>query len=403
MVVPETEDLDSSADVVFDTAAPVTEEAVGDQPGADDPAAWLFGLDVVHTVAIELDDSAWDDFAADPYGYVEGHVEVDGERVEDVGVRLRGKIGSARSISQKPKFKIDFNAWLSDQRFYGLETLSLNNSVVDCSYLKESVGYAAFAAAGVPAPRTGYAWVTVNGADYGLYTIIETPDDRFLESRWADGSGNLYDGKYVWYGGYSYTLLDFAIGVDALFSLEEGTDVGNADITAISEVLAATRGTADFYEATGAVLDWDAVHRMLIVEQWVGHLDGYAQNTNNYRVYFDPADGRAELVPWDLDYAFLAESTWGMSWASPRGTLAAACYADATCRAAHAAVAADVIADIDAAGLGAFLEQAAALTEADALRDPRRECAVTTVPSERAALTSWVAGQSANVRAFWGI
>ena len=114
------------------------------------------------------------------------------------------------------------------------DELSLNNSVVDCSYLKEPMAWKVFQQAGVPWLRTAWAWVTINGLPFGFYQVIETPNDDWVARHWEDSSGNLYDGKYVWYGGWSYTLLDFGIGVDDQFQLEEGEDNGNADIAAVS-------------------------------------------------------------------------------------------------------------------------------------------------------------------------
>lgn len=386
-----------------DTAPPeVAVESVGDQDTSD-LDGWLFGLDTIRLVDITLNSDSYDSLAADPYTFVVGDVRIDGETVENVGVRLRGKIGSARTIAQKPKFKIDFDEYIEDQRFYGLESLSLNNSVVDCSYLKEPLGYEVFRAAGVPALRTGYAWVTVNGADYGLYVLLETPDDRFLDRVYEDPTGNFYDGKYVWYGGYSYTLLDFGTGVDALYQLEEGMDVANADIAAISTALTAYQGTADFYTQLGALFDWEEFHREWAAEQWIGHLDGYAQNTNNYRVYFDPTDGKADIIPWDLDYAFLPANTWGMAWTSPRGQIAAWCLRDAACVADHKAAVSELVTTLEATDLAGFLAQADALTSEAAAVDPRRECSGHSVASYRAGLQTWIAGQNASMRQFWGI
>lgn len=388
---------------VADTGPTVDVQSVGDQDDAD-LAGHLFGLDRIHTVDVELSEDAWSGLYADPYTYVSGDVTIDGERVPDVGVRLRGKIGSARSIAQKPKMKIEFDAWIDGQTFYGLESLSLNNAgVVDCSYLKEIVGYEVFRRAGVPALRTGYAQVTVNGADYGLYALLETPDRRFLERNWPDGTGNFYDGKYVWYGGYSYTLLDFGIGVDALFQLEEGQDVQNADIAAVSAQVLAAKGTADWYPAMGQVLDWESYHREWAAEQWIGHLDGHAQNTNNYRVYFDPADGRAEIVPWDLDYAFLDEWVWGMSWWSPRAQIPGGCLMDATCTAAQKAAMETLVTTLEAQDLTAYVDQAAALTEAAAYADPRRECSWDSVVAYRDAMRTWVSARNATMRTTWGL
>jgi hypothetical protein len=391
---------------VLDDAEPPPDPVVKEEeaPAFDDSdlAGWLFSMDRIHTIAITLPPESEAALAASPYEWARASVEIDGEAVPDVGVRLRGKIGSYRTLAGKPKFKLSFDAFVDDQLFYGLEHLSLNNSVVDCSYMKEVVGWRLYALAGVPHLRTSYGRVTVNGADYGLYVLVETPDEQWLARHYDDSSGNLYDGKYVWYGGGSYTLLDFGDGVDSLFSLEEGEDVGNADIAAVSSALLTNIGTDAFYPAVGEVLDWERFHRMTAVDQLVGHNDGYSMNTNNYRIYFDPANGKADFLPWDLDYAFLYDYQWGFSWASPKGNVTAMCWADQMgCAPAHQAVVADVVARIEAVDWEAELDAIEALTYADAVTDPRRECAASDIQPTRDYVRTYLQAAPGNVRMFW--
>ncbi len=393
----------SGVDASLDDAAPlepdVDEDTIGDQ---GDPAAWFFALDRIHTIDIEIPPEGIASLAALPYEFTPAAVTVDGDRFESVGVELRGHYGSFRTLDAKPKLRVKLNAYVEDQRWYGLESLSLDNTVVDCSYLKQVVGYAAFAAAGEPASRTSYAEVRVNGADYGLYVVVETPDDRFLARNWKDPEGNLYDGKYrVWADG-SYTLLDFATGVDELFELEEGADVAHADIVAVSTAVTGWAGQGGFADALDPLVDWPAVLRHVAVETWIGHLDGYTLNTNNYRVYFDPDDGRAELVPWDLDYAFLEESSWGMSWSTPRGRLMTGCYADPACVTALQSQVAEVASAIDVANLDAVITAADSLTLAAAQADPRRECDSGSITPSRDTMRAWVSARTARVRALWG-
>ena len=118
-----------------------------------------------------------------------------------IGVRLRGKIGSFRTLSGKPKFKIDFNQYVEDQRFYGLETLSLNNAIVDCSYLKEAiVTGSSRPSASPPAHRLRAG----DGQRRALRPLHPRDPGRPLpRSCYTDPTGN-YDGKYVYYGGGSY-------------------------------------------------------------------------------------------------------------------------------------------------------------------------------------------------------
>lgn len=378
---------------------PTEEDAGGFK--ADD--AWIFSDQTIHSIEITLTSASIAALDADAFTFVTGDFTFDGSTVPGVGVRLRGKIGSFRPLSGKPKFKISFDHFVPNQRFFGLEAMSLNNEVVDCSYLKEPLAYRIFSLAGVPTERTGFAKVTVNGADYGLYVIVETPDDRWLKRNYADPKGNFYDGKYLWFGGFNYTLLDFAIGLDDQFQLEEGQDVAHADITAISNALGAGFGTSEFMPLLDPLINWGQVHRELAAEQWVGHNDGYALNTNNYRVYFDPTDGKAQLIQWDFDYGFLNAADWGMSWQTPKGRLAAGCFQDAKCLADQKAAVQTLINAVDPAALLEWFNQLDALTLDEAQADPRRECPAANIIPERDYLRAWINNQSGQLASFWGL
>ena len=377
----------------------VTEEVVGDHVLDD---AWIFTHDVIHEIDLTLGAAAVDALLIDPDAYVQADFEMDGVALGQVGMRLRGKIGSFRALTGKPKIKIDFNRFVPDQRFYGLESLALNNSIVDCGYLREPIAYSVFSAAGVPASRTGFTVVRVNGQPYGLYIVVEVPDDRFLRRTFAYPEGNLYDGKYVWYGGYSYTLLDFGRGVDHLFALEEGPGAGAGEIAEISGAMLRAWTSADFYGDMASVIDWDATLLMLAAEQYVGQNDGYAMNTNNYRVYFDPEDGKAELLPWDMDYSSLQDYEWGRAWASPTGQLAWRCRNDTNCKAAWKTAAEQVTNAADALDIQGDINTLSTFLSAEALADPRRECSTAYIPSYQNALRSFYAGRSAYMRSFWG-
>ncbi len=393
------EPLPGDTDTAEDTAPP-------DDPEAD--RAWqdaFFVEDVIHEIEITLDDDSYRALRRDGHSYVTAGITVNGDTAENVGVRLRGKIGSYRELYGKPKFKIDMSEYVPGQRFHGLHTMLLNNEVVDCSYLKEPIAYAAFRNLGITASRTSFARVTVNGEAYGLYVVIEAPDGEFLQSRFEgeEADGNLYDGKYVynWNNG-TYTLLDFDSGVDDMFGLEEGTDVDHADIKAVSTA-SHDAPQGEYVAAMDPLLDWQQWQLSWAAEQWVGHLDGYQMNRNNYRVYFRPSDGRMTYVPFDFDYAFLADGGWGVGWTGPIGMLATKCMADRGCRATHVLAVEDMLARVDAAGLHARFDTMRALIEEDITNDPRRECSAGQAWSYQDALAAWIDSREAEVRATWGI
>lgn len=382
---------------------PVSTDSVGDQP-VDDLDDAFFSTEVIHVIAITIPEEGQAALAASPYDKTLGDIEIDGVLLPDVGVRLRGKIGSFRDLNGKPKFAIDLNYTNVEQRYLGIEELSLNNEVVDCSYLKEPIGYRIFRDAGIPAPRTSFARVSVNGGDYGLYVVVETPDDRFLKRNYADPSGNLYDGKYVYYEDHSYTLLDFNTATQDLFQLEEGTDVGLADVYGVVNAIATTGGANAWYDAVNAVVDLHQVETYLAVEQLVGHNDGYALNTNNYRFYFDPSNAdRMTFIPWDFDYGFLHDYEWGFNWHTPNGVLADACFHSTRCAGEHKDAVRDVLQGYDGAALQAWFDELQALIANDVATDPRRECAIESVLSYQDTLRGWLVTEPDNLKSAWSI
>jgi len=379
--------IDTGGDTGDDTGddAVVIEDIAGDG-GSDDEedlSDQLFGLDVVHTAELTLPQAAIDSLYSDPYTYVEAELTFDGQVLDPVAMRIKGRLGSFRSIYGKPALKIDLNHF-SDQELLGLERLNFNNMVQDSSMTHEVIAYALFNAVGVPAPRVGYVWVTINGEDYGLYSHVEVYDDAWLKRTYDDPSGNLYDGDYFLHGSGSYTLIDFDGSSEHYFNLDEGTDVGLADILGITTTLA-TAG-AEPYEALDAVLDMDHFLRMWATEAWLGHYDGYAYNSNNYRVYFDPSDGRARMHPWDPDWAFYSSTPLS----SPSGELASACLLAFSCRAEFVAVMQDVKTAAASSGLQEMLQEATELIGPYVEADPRKESSASSIYSGQSQQMAWL-------------
>ena len=107
----------------------------------------------------------------------------EGDRVyEEVGIHLKGAAGSFRDIdNEKPAFTLNFDKFVDEQKFRGLDKFSLNNSVQDPTYMTEAICSDLFLAAGVPTPRTAHARVSLNGRDLGLYVLKEGFDKAFLK------------------------------------------------------------------------------------------------------------------------------------------------------------------------------------------------------------------------------
>jgi hypothetical protein len=393
-------DDDDTTDPPTDDDDTAHEPVLEHVPGAEgDPSAWLFDLHDVKQVDLVLSSEAIASLWASPYDYVEGRITIDGVSLDPVGIRIKGKLGSYRDLSGKSALKIDFNHAVPGQTFYGLEKLNLNNMVQDQAFARERTGYDLFNAMDVPAPRVGYGWVRLNGEDYGLYSLVEVYDDVFLERHFDEPSGNLYDGDYYLWPDWSYTLIDFTSSVCHLYTLDEGTDVALADVNAVVSAVASTGGTDQFTPVVGQLVDLEHFVRFWATDVWIGQYDGYVHYTNNYRVYFDPADGLARVMPWDPDWAFYPHTPV----TSPLGTLAVGCKADPACHAHFIEALGSVQAAVEAAQLGPQLEQITDLILPYVDDDPRKEISLETALASQEDLRNWIHTRSAQLAATSGL
>ncbi len=109
----------------------------------------------------------------------------------NVGVRLKGN-SSYNHPGNKKSFKIDFNEFVPGQNYNGLKKLNFSNGFKDPSCLREKVFFGVAKEAGILAPRSNFANVTMNGTPWGFYTVVEQIDDQFLDWAILDDAGNLF-------------------------------------------------------------------------------------------------------------------------------------------------------------------------------------------------------------------
>jgi hypothetical protein len=263
----------------------------------------VFSLDAVHAVALRIDpDRVWI-LDADRSIRVPCEVTIDGTTYVDAEIKEKGS-GSSSTLAGKPGFTISFGK----EHPRGLDKLTLNNAVQDPSLLHEHLAYELYRRAGVPAPRTAHATVTLNGRPYGVYVMVESVDKEFLERAFGEGNGkgNLYEGAgsdFVddaalggseWGPGYFEGNLE-------LKDADEGRT--RADLQAlVGAALAPDEGFAD---AILTVLDLDRFITAYALDALLAHWDGpMFSNLNNYYLYANPADGRFVLLPHGVDQVF---------------------------------------------------------------------------------------------------
>lgn len=240
-----------------------------------------------------------------------------------VSVRLKGST-SFESLSGKAALKLKFK---KGERPFGLKKITLNNMVQDPSMVHETLAYEDFRAVGVPAPRTGFAYVFINGRDYGLHLDLETIDDHALEGMFGtpfdEEHQHLYEGE---------DGTDVLPGEEHDFEVDEGDESDISDLEALIGAVNGS-GTEPWSVRVGSFADLTEMTKMWAVEKYVGQWDGYSgalgkEQPNNYYLY-DDAQGRFSMIPWGQDETFQADRH--LAFDGEAGVLFDKCLADEAC------------------------------------------------------------------------
>lgn len=302
-----------------------------------DEVAWMFNPDAVVEINLGgLSGEELDALEAEPDEYQKGTFELKvdgvpkGPALVDVGIRRKGGVGSSRPIKTgKSGLKLRFDEFVKGQLFFGIKRLTLNNMFQDESMVHETLTYELFHALELPASRTGYAFVNLNGDKYGLFLNVETLDEITLP-QWFPTTGHLYEADAAG--------TDVRPGQAETFEVDEGDDEDLSDLEAL--IAAANDDEGDWSEGMAAVADLKRMTAQWAVERYVGHWDGYAGapegtpdpenpvRPNNYYLHSDEA-GVFQLMPWGTDQTW--EFNRGFE-ASAGGLMFNRCLADASCR-----------------------------------------------------------------------
>jgi hypothetical protein len=219
----------------------------------------------------------------------------------DISLKLKGTT-SMSALNATPSFKIRFKKDAAGLGYLGLRRMTLNAMTQDTSKLHEFGSYALFNAMGVPASKTGWAKVLVNGANKGLYVNIEQPDQVFMSKRFRDITQHVYEGvatKDLKLGNDDGAEQTGSFLVDYGWKVTPNKNDLKSIIDAVNEA-----DPAKWYENLNTFFDRTTLLKTLAVENFVGHWDGYSgPDINNY--YLRTSTGnKFSLIPWGTDQTF---------------------------------------------------------------------------------------------------
>lgn len=318
----------------------------------------LFDTSRVHTIDIVID--GWDEFldTCENEEYSACAVVIDNEAYRNVGIRAKGNTSLSQVSdygNNRYSFKIEFDCYENGKSYHGLDKISLNNMIQDNTYMKDYLTYQMMGDFGVAAPLCSYAYLTVNGEDWGLYLAVEAVEESFLARNYGNAYGNLYkpdsmnmgggrgnggnfnkmpdreeiskmkempgredfeirgmpdegfeNGRAREFGGGMPMSDDVALIYtdDAYESYSNIFDNAKTDVSyADQNRLIASLKELGEGEEIESVVDVEAVIRYFVVHNFVCNFDSYTGSMiHNYYLYEE--DGKMSMIPWDYNLAF---------------------------------------------------------------------------------------------------
>lgn len=312
-------------------------------PGSSSVDYWdVFDDTQVRRVTVSLTKANWDLMWSD----IESKIEVPadavifGEKLENVGFRMRGQFSMRESGEKKP-WKINTDAYLRDQEFHNLRQLLFVNAIGDPSLLDEKMAYDMMHFAGVPASHTAYVdfWIDISDDDappefWGVYLMVERVDRKFIGSRFGREAkdGNLYKASHAQRGPmdlhyYGPNIEDYPTqnGQYAYGKENNEEEADYSDIVNLCWVVdgAQYETPEDFAQALETVFNVDGYLRYQAVNDLLMNWDSYLYTGNNFYLFNNPVTGKFEWIPWDLSWggdatmAVMQRTEVGMSQYAP--------------------------------------------------------------------------------------
>lgn len=320
-----------------------TDSTTGETGGPEE-VDWDAAFDHVfpqdHVIAVTIDPTPgiWEAMLAEwdqsnSKSYYLSAMSFDGEAIASIGFRLKGwsslaygsglgggPIQGGSQPGGKFPLKVDFDRF-GGPRFHEVGKVNYGNNWADLSYMRERLANRLYNAMGVPAPRTAYARVSVDGNDNGVYTQVQQIDRCFLEERFgaANGNGNLYKAVYTStdIGALTYqgaTKADYFSTTTCpanfpecglVLKTNENDPALNdyADLVHFIDVLNNT-SDVDFESTIVDVFDVDAFLRLAAVSVVTSSFDGYLGMGHNYYLYHRPDTDQFMMIPWDQNESY---------------------------------------------------------------------------------------------------
>lgn len=280
----------------------------------------LFAADTVNQITITVSGKSAQKLGTDPKTDVAAKFAITGKGFEfqnvPIGLHLKGTStlkANPSLVSTRPSLRVKFQLDnVFKLPFLGsLKSLTLNSMTQDESKIHEFSAYKLYNAMNVPAPRVGYALVTVviDGRKYekGLFAIIEPYEDAFLADRFVSPTQHVYEPCGHW---IDITRPGAGKGGkdcnNSFFEVKEGwkSSPNKNDLKALIAAQK-TDSNKEWWIGLDRYFDRDALIRMWAVDNFIGAWDSYSGAIiNNYYLRTDRM-GVFTMMPIGADETFV--------------------------------------------------------------------------------------------------
>lgn len=230
------------------------------------------------------------------------------ETYTDVGMRPRGN--TSRNAIKK-SWKLKFNEFVPGRRVRGLKSFNLNGHQNDPSVIRGKLAWDLYNGFGVPSSRSSMVRLVVNDGSLvdDVYVHAEQIDDEFLDAWFGNDDGNLYQCAYK---GERADLRFVPPGHPETYeslgspTYELENDSGADQFADLADFIAfiESADNATFADEIVDRFSVDNFLRSLAVDAVNGHWDNMWYGANNFFLYANPATGRFEYIPYDLDNTY---------------------------------------------------------------------------------------------------
>ncbi len=242
------------------------------------------------------------------FNWTEGRLDFADSSFNRVAVRYRGNGTYINSLyGPKQSFKADLNQFTKKQRLAGVDTLNFVNSIPDGSYLHDALAERLFRDLGTPAPRTAFAYVSVNvpgkfsHQPLGLYVLIENIDSDFAADRFGSKSVPIF--KPVTTELFEDLGAEWAAYADIYDLKTKATPEQKQRIIDLAQIV--THATdEEFARRLPEFLDLGQFAAFLAGHVLLSSYDGFLANGQNLYLYLDPRSNQFGFIPWDQDHAW---------------------------------------------------------------------------------------------------